>query len=172
MRRIFPALSVVLLFCLAFGWIVLTAVEYRALGKHVAGGAGFIANFMFWKEAGYFDAAGDTKPLLHLWSLGIEEQFYIVWPLLLYLFAKRSWNILWMIAGVALLSFALNIIRIGADPSGTFYSPFSRSWELALGAFLAYQTLHPAQVLTSIIERHKSLLSGLGLIMVVIGALW
>jgi len=106
---------------------------------------------------------------LHLWSLGIEEQFYIVWPLLLYLFAKRSWNILWMIAGVALLSFALNIIRIGADPSGTFYSPFSRSWELALGAFLAYQTLHPAQVLTSIIERHKSLLSGLGLIMVVIG---
>ena len=168
-RRIFPALSVVLLFCLALGWVVLTAVEYRALGKHVAGGAGFIANFMFWKEAGYFDAAGDTKPLLHLWSLGIEEQFYIVWPLLLYFFAKRSWNILWMIAGVALLSFALNIIRIGADPSGTFYSPFSRSWELALGAFLAYQTLHPAQVLTSIIERHKSLLSGLGLIMVVIG---
>jgi peptidoglycan/LPS O-acetylase OafA/YrhL len=77
-RRIFPALSVVLVFCLALGWVVLTAVEYRALGKHAAGGAGFIANFMFWKEAGYFDAAGDTKPLLHLWSLGIEEQFYIV----------------------------------------------------------------------------------------------
>ena len=74
-RRIFPALSVVLLFCLALGWVVLTAVEYRSLGKHAAGGAGFIANFMFWKEAGYFDAAGDTKPLLHLWSLGIEEQF-------------------------------------------------------------------------------------------------
>ena len=96
-RRIFPALSVVLVFCLALGWVVLTAVEYRALGKHAAGGAGFIANFMFWKEAGYFDAAGDTKPLLHLWSLGIEEQCYIVWPLLVYFFAKRSWSILWLI---------------------------------------------------------------------------
>lgn len=168
-RRIFPALSVVLLFCLALGWIVLTAVEYRALGKHVAGGAGFIANFMFWKEAGYFDAAGDTKPLLHLWSLGIEEQFYIFWPLLLYLFAKRSWNILWMIAGVALLSFALNIIRIGADPSGTFYSPFSRSWELALGAFLAYQAIHPIASLATIIQRHKSALSFLGFILIVVG---
>ncbi len=168
-RRIFPALSVVLLFCLALGWIVLTAVEYRALGKHVAGGAGFIANFMFWNEAGYFDAAGDTKPLLHLWSLGIEEQFYIVWPLLICLFAKRSWNILWMIAGVALLSFVLNIIRIGADPSGTFYSPFSRSWELALGAFLAYQAIHPIASLATIIQRHKSALSFLGFILIVVG---
>ena len=170
-RRIFPALSVVLLFCLVLGWVVLTAVEYRALGKHVAGGAGFIANFMFWKEAGYFDAAGDTKPLLHLWSLGIEEQFYIVWPLLLYFFAKRSWSILWMIVGVALLSFVLNIVRIGADPSGTFYSPFSRSWELALGAFLAYQTIHPIAPLVTIIQRHKSALSFLGFILILIGFL-
>ena len=168
-RRIFPALSFVLLFCLALGWVVLTAVEYRSLGKHAAGGAGFIANFMFWKEAGYFDAAGDTKPLLHLWSLGIEEQFYIVWPLLLYFFAKRSWNVLSLILVVALLSFGLNVWQVGSNPSAAFYSPLSRSWELALGAFLAYQALHPAQVFTSIIERHRSLLSSLGLIMVVIG---
>ena len=119
-RRIFPALSVVLLFCLALGWVVLTAVEYRSLGKHAAGGAGFIANFMFWKEAGYFDAAGDTKPLLHLWSLGIEEQFYIVWPLLLYFFAKRSWNILSLILMVALFSFGLNVWQAGSNPSAAF----------------------------------------------------
>jgi peptidoglycan/LPS O-acetylase OafA/YrhL len=168
-RRIFPALSVVLLFCLALGWVVLTAVEYRSLGKHAAGGAGFIANFMFWKEAGYFDAAGDTKPLLHLWSLGIEEQFYIVWPLLLYFFAKRSWNVLSMILVVALLSFGLNVWQVVSNPSAAFYSPLGRSWELALGAFLAYQALRPAQVLTSIIERYRGLLSGLGLVMVVIG---
>ena len=169
MRRIFPALSVVLVFCLALGWVVLTAVEYRALGKHAAGGAGFIANFMFWKEAGYFDAAGDTKPLLHLWSLGIEEQFYIVWPLLIYFSAQRSWSILWLILTVALLSFGLNVWQVGSNPSAAFYSPLSRSWELALGALLAYQALHPAQVFTAIIERYRSLLSGLGLVMVVVG---
>jgi peptidoglycan/LPS O-acetylase OafA/YrhL len=168
-RRIFPALSIVLLFCLALGWVVLTAVEYRSLGKHAAGGAGFIANFMFWKEAGYFDAAGDTKPLLHLWSLGIEEQFYIIWPLLLYFFAKRSWNILSLILVVALLSFGLNVWQVGSNPSAAFYSPLSRSWELALGAFLAYQALHPAQLFTLIIERYRSVLSGLGLVMVAIG---
>lgn len=168
-RRIFPALSFVLLFCLALGWVVLTAAEYRSLGKHAGGGAGFIANFMFWKEAGYFDAAGDTKPLLHLWSLGIEEQFYIVWPLLLYFFAKRSWNVLSLILAVALLSFGLNIWQVGGNPSAAFYSPLSRSWELALGAFLAYQALYPAQVFTSFVERHRSLLSGLSLVMVVIG---
>jgi peptidoglycan/LPS O-acetylase OafA/YrhL len=168
-RRIFPALSVVLVFCLALGWVVLTAVEYRALGKHAAGGAGFIANFMFWKEAGYFDAAGDTKPLLHLWSLGIEEQFYIVWPLLIYFFAQRSWSILWLILTVALLSFGLNVWQVGSNPSAAFYSPLSRSWELALGALLAYQALHPALVFTAIIERYRSLLSGLGLVMVVVG---
>jgi peptidoglycan/LPS O-acetylase OafA/YrhL len=154
---------------LALGWIVLTAVEYRALGKHAAGGAGFIANFMFWREAGYFDAAGDTKPLLHLWSLGIEEQFYIFWPLLLYFFAKRSWNVLLLILVVALFSFGLNVWQVSSNASAAFYSPLSRSWELALGAFLAYQALHPLQAFSSIIERYRSLLSGLGLIMVVIG---
>jgi peptidoglycan/LPS O-acetylase OafA/YrhL len=54
------------------------------LGKHITGGAGFISNFIFWKEGGYFDSTADTKPLLHLWSLGIEEQFYITWPLLMW----------------------------------------------------------------------------------------
>lgn len=168
-RRIFPALSLVLLFCLALGWVVLTAVEYRALGKHAGGGAGFIANIMFWKEAGYFDAAGDTKPLLHLWSLGIEEQFYIVWPLLLYFFAKRSWNILGLIIAVGLMSFALNVWRIGIDPTGTFYSPLSRAWELALGAFLAYQAINPIASLAKVLKRHPTFLSGLGLILILIG---
>ena len=168
-RRIFPALSVVLLFCLVLGWIVLTAVEYRALGKHTAGGAGFIANFMFWKESGYFDAAGDTKPLLHLWSLGIEEQFYIVWPLLLYFVVKRSWNVLYVIVAAAVLSFIWNVARIGVDPTGTFYSPLSRSWELALGAFLAYQAVTPIASLAEFIKRHQTPLSALGFILILIG---
>jgi peptidoglycan/LPS O-acetylase OafA/YrhL len=168
-RRIFPALSVVLFFCLALGWVVLTAVEYRSLGKHVAGGAGFVANIMFWKEVGYFDAASDTKPLLHLWSLGIEEQFYIVWPLLLYLAFKKSWNILWLIVTLAVCSFGLNVWQVGSDPGGTFYSPLTRSWELALGALLAYHVTRPIPLLTQLVDRHQSLVSTVGLIFILLG---
>ena len=79
-RRIFPALTTVLVACYTFGWFALLKSEYRQLGKHIAGGAGFISNLLLWRESGYFDPDSATKPLLHLWSLGIEEQFYIVWP--------------------------------------------------------------------------------------------
>jgi len=168
-RRLLPALILVLAASLVCGWWVLLADEYRQLAKHVVGAGLFVVNFMLFGEAGYFDVSSQLKPLLHLWSLGIEEQFYIVWPLLLYFFAKRSWNILSLILVVALLSFGLNVWQVGSNPSAAFYSPLSRSWELALGAFLAYQVMHPAKVFTAIIERHGSLVSGLGLLMVVIG---
>ena len=65
------------------GWFVLFSAEYKQLGKHVADGAGFVSNFMLWDESGYFDNTAETRPLLHLWPPGIEEQFYLVWPLLL-----------------------------------------------------------------------------------------
>jgi peptidoglycan/LPS O-acetylase OafA/YrhL len=76
-RRIFPALLLVLATCYVLGWFALLPSEYAQLGKHMAAGAGFVANLVLWGEAGYFDNAAETKPLLHLWSLGIEEQFYI-----------------------------------------------------------------------------------------------
>ena len=82
-KRIFPALLLVLIACYSFGWFALLADEHKQLGKHIAAGAGFVSNFVFWNESGYFDNAAETKPLLHLWTLGIEEQFYIIWPLLL-----------------------------------------------------------------------------------------
>ena len=73
-RRIFPALFVILVFCFCFGWFFLLPDEYEHLGKHIAAGASFISNFTLWNESGYFDYASSAKPLLHLWSLGIEEQ--------------------------------------------------------------------------------------------------
>jgi len=141
-RRIFPALILVLLACSVFGWFYLLAQEYAALGKHAAAGAGFIANFIFWSEAGYFDTAANTKPLLHLWSLGIEEQFYIFWPLLIWLATQWRTNITWLLAGFAAVSLYLNISGATTHPTATFYSPQTRAWELLAGSALAWLSLH------------------------------
>ncbi len=83
-KRIFPALLLVMLSCFIFGWFGFLPHEYAELGKHIAAGSVFVSHLVLWQEAGYFDTPSDLKPLLHLWSLGIEEQFYIIWPLILY----------------------------------------------------------------------------------------
>lgn len=137
-KRIFPALLLVLLSCLVFGWFVLLSPEYKQLSKHVASSAGFIQNLVLWSESGYFDNTAATKPLLHLWSLGVEEQFYIVWPLLLWVAWKRNFNFLIIIILVAVISYYLNIVGVKKDSIATFYSPLTRFWELLSGGFLAH----------------------------------
>lgn len=140
-RRIFPALLLILSSVGVFGWFALYADEYRQLGKHIAGGAAFIFNFLVWNESGYFDSSADRKPLLHLWSLGIEEQFYIFWPLILWISWKRHFNLISITLAVTCASFALNAFSIGRDVTATFYSPLTRFWELSIGSMLAYVTL-------------------------------
>lgn len=137
-RRIFPALGLVLLASMLAGWVILTPGEYEQLGKHVAAGVLFVSNIVFWKEAGYFDNAADTKPLLHLWSLGIEEQFYIVWPLFLAFFWRYSRHLTWAFIGVLGISLSYSLITVHRDVVADFYSPLTRFWELALGAGLAH----------------------------------
>ncbi len=149
-KRIFPALLIVLISCFVFGWFALLANEFKQLGKHIAGGAGFISNFVFWNEAGYFDFDANDKPLLHLWSLGIEEQFYIVWPLLLMVALKKQYNLLAIILLIMSISFALNVKGIHPDAVATFYSPQTRFWELMCGALLARLTLYKHNVLSGI----------------------
>ena len=141
-NRIFPALLLVLIACLGFGWFALLADEYKQLGKHVAAGAGFVSNFVFWNESGYFDNDAETKPLLHLWTLGIEEQFYIIWPLLLWTAWKGRFNLLTLTLIIATISFALNIKGLHSDAIATFYSPQTRFWELLIGSILAHVTLY------------------------------
>lgn len=141
-RRIFPALILIMAACFVFGWFVLITGEYKQLGKHIAGGAGFVSNFMFWNESGYFDNSAETKPLLHLWTLGIEEQFYIFWPLLLWAAWKFKFNLLIVTIVIAIISFTLNINIVGSDKTAAFYSPQTRFWELLAGAVLAHLTLH------------------------------
>jgi peptidoglycan/LPS O-acetylase OafA/YrhL len=137
-RRIFPALVLVLAACLALGWLVLLPDEYSQLGKHVAAGAAFMSNIALWREAGYFDTAAELKPLLHLWSLGVEEQYYLVWPLLLFLFRKRPEQMLWMIVALAAISFTANVWLTAAKPGAAFFLPVGRFWELLAGSLLAY----------------------------------
>ena len=149
-KRIFPALTVVLLATLAVGTLLLVADEYRQLGKHLASGAGFVSNLTLWSEAGYFDVSGQSKPLLHLWSLGIEEQFYLIWPVTLWLAFKRKWNPTFVIGILLLVSFGINVWQVSIDPIATFYSPQTRFWELLCGALLAWSlTVRQAKVVTS-----------------------
>jgi peptidoglycan/LPS O-acetylase OafA/YrhL len=137
-KRIFPALVLVLFTCLVWGWFGLFSDDYALVGKHVAGGAGFIANFLYWNEAGYFDFASETKPLLHLWSLGIEEQFYLIWPSLLLLCWHRGVPLAAVIAVLFAVSFGVNVVQVRSDEVAAFYAPWTRLWELLLGSGLAY----------------------------------
>ncbi|HWG75628.1 MAG TPA: acyltransferase family protein [Steroidobacteraceae bacterium] len=143
-RRILPALCIVLAVCLAFGYYVLLPDEFRTLGKHMAAAAGFAANLSFWKDSGYFATAADANPLLHLWSLGIEEQFYLAWPLLVLVLWKRRFNILLVIGLLTIASFALNLVLVTPKPTADFYFPLSRFWELGLGCMLAAAKAAPA----------------------------
>jgi peptidoglycan/LPS O-acetylase OafA/YrhL len=141
-KRIFPALLIVLIASYIFGWCALLAAEYKQLGKHIAAGAGFVSNLVLWGEAGYFDTSAETKPLLHLWSLGIEEQFYIIWPLLLWLAWKRKVNLLAITGLVTGISFYLNVKGIKKDGVAAFYLPYTRFWELLCGSLLAWFSLY------------------------------
>jgi peptidoglycan/LPS O-acetylase OafA/YrhL len=145
-RRIFPALITVLMFVYVAGWVVLLADEYRQLGKHIAAGAGFISNLALWSEAGYFDNTAESKPLLHLWSLGIEEQFYLIWPLLLSGMWKKRRRPLLLISMLIVVLFLLNLWWVKKDAVAAFYAPYFRFWELLFGSMLAWLSVSKKKV--------------------------
>ena len=117
------------------GWVILSADEFERLGKHTAAGAGFIYNLVGWSEAGSF--AMISNPLGHLWSLGVEEQFYLVWPVVLVLASRRRAWLPRVIGALLLLSLALHVVLIDRRQAMAFFFPVSRLWELATGSLLA-----------------------------------
>lgn len=141
-NRIFPALILVLVTTLALGWYLLFRNEFFGLGKHVTAGAGFFSNFALLRETGYFDAAAEKKPLLHLWSLAIEEQFYLFWPMLLAISWRIKPRFAWFafLAGVASCTLAF-VLSYTQHAQSSFYFPLTRLWELIAGFALLYLEL-------------------------------
>ncbi|WP_306605821.1 acyltransferase family protein [Azonexus sp.] len=162
-RRIFPPLLAVLFASLIAGWWILLPDEYEQLAKHALGGLGFVANMIFWSESGYFDNAAHTKALLHLWSLGVEEQFYILWPAVVFAVWKTRKN-LWLALGIlGAGSFISNIVSIHTDPSSSYFLLPTRAWEIILGAALALKQ-HTKPALLDKKRANALGIAGLGLI--------
>jgi peptidoglycan/LPS O-acetylase OafA/YrhL len=139
-RRIFPALFVMVLVCLVAGWFLLLPYGYLVLGQSAFTLSLFASNIQFWRTTDYFSPLAEENPLLHTWSLSVEEQFYLIIPLLLAgLYAWRQRRLLFpVLVVITTASFAVSVVWLERDPSGAFYLLPSRAWELGVGALLAF----------------------------------
>ena len=142
-RRILPALFAMIIAVLAVGWFLLAPKDYEELGRSVRYQVMFVSNILFMRQDGYFDVASDLKPLLHTWSLAVEEQFYIVFPLLLTLLSSRlkAWRL--ALFAVLLVSFGLSVWAVAHHPEKAFFLLPMRAWELLAGAMLAVALIVP-----------------------------
>ncbi len=138
-RRIMPVLSVIVFLSIPFAWLLMDASELKQFGLSIIGIAGFASNFVFWKETGYFAGPAEYLPMLHTWSLAVEEQFYLFFPPLVLLFWQRGrrYFLPFMVAAFVL---SLGLAHWGSTrfADATFFLPHTRIWELLAGAILAY----------------------------------
>lgn len=144
-NRIIPALAVLCLILLVFGWFYITPQDYKVLGKHVGSSIGFLSNIMYWRESGYFDASSHEKWLLHTWSLSVEWQFYIIYPIALVLMRKLiSLRVMKKVILLGtIFGFIICILITYKLPSASYYLFPTRAWEMMIGG-LAY--LYPMNI--------------------------
>ncbi len=137
-KRIFPALYFLLAFTFILSFFSLMPAHFEGFGKSVVSTVLFGSNILFWQESGYFDAQAETKPLLHTWSLGVEEQFYIFFPLMLMLIARYgSKKYIRFALTLFVISFGLSVWGTKTHPEAAFYLIPYRTWELMLGALIS-----------------------------------
>jgi len=166
-RRLFPALITMLALTLVYGWLILLPDEFEQLCKHAASGTLFIQNIVFWQESGYFDTAANLKPLLHLWSLAVEEQFYIFFPLLLLLLWKRPKFLAPAMVLILIATLILNVVMSVQNSISDFFLTPYRAWEFLGGSLLAwwhYDKGHEEEV-----PYYQEALSGCGLLLLGLG---
>ncbi|WP_247456287.1 MULTISPECIES: acyltransferase family protein [unclassified Bradyrhizobium] len=160
-RRIVPALAVVLAFSLWIGKFLLLPGDYKSMAASAAYAALGASNFFFLSNTGYFDQASDLMPLLHTWSLGVEEQFYLAWPLLLALLAtgRKRIDLAAAIGAAVVILFGASLFWLDTDPKGAFYLVLPRAWELALGALLVFLPPLPQRIGTTAIAAGLALIA-------------
>jgi peptidoglycan/LPS O-acetylase OafA/YrhL len=160
-RRILPALSAVLLFCIIAGFAFLTPNDYRNLGESILATTFFVSNIYFWKKTGYFEARSTEQPLLHTWSLSIEEQFYVGYPLLLVLLSKTPRLKIPVLLILCAGSLAASIALVYFKPSSACYLGPTRAWELLIGGLVSLQGKR-----FSLFGRANTVTSGVGLALI------
>jgi peptidoglycan/LPS O-acetylase OafA/YrhL len=141
-RRIFPALFALLAVCCAFAWLFLLPPDIVSFSRSMLAASLSVSNFHFWQTSNYFDAPSAVRPLLHTWSLGVEEQFYVVLPIFIFLLQRYLPRYLrTIVIVVAVASFAWSVVDVRIDPGAAFFLPFTRAWELLLGTILALRII-------------------------------
>jgi len=154
-NRIAPALLVVLIATYAFGWISMLSDEFARLGRHLSAGALFFENFTLWNEVGYFDPSSETKPLMHLWSLAIEMQFYLIFPPMIWLAWRCGISLLGIVLVAGAVSFIASVWLSFTAPTSAFFLPQARAWELMAGGVVAYFSVFESPA-TAWLARHTA----------------
>ena len=142
-RRLLPALFAVLTFSLIAGFFIMSPIQYRDMGTAIIATVFYLANFLMWSRSGYFQSSSEYDPMLHMWSLSVEEQFYIFYPILLLVIVRNlKRNPLTTIILISAASFALAVWGVLNMPNPTFFWLPTRAWELGLGAVVALSLIH------------------------------
>jgi len=170
-RRIMPALFFVMLCCLPFAWAWLLPNDLKDFSQSIAAVSLFSSNFLFWQESGYFSAAAELKPLLHTWSLSVEEQYYVIFPLFLILLYKlnlRKRLIFGVLAVVAAISLWIAQWSAYNEPTTGFFLLHTRAWELSIGGLVALYFLYRDEKINNLTSNKvmNEVLSFLGLFLI------